>query len=192
MDRESFNLLVIEKQVKAFNELLKKRSIRKTCKELKIGKTTIRNRFEKNDYVFNREENQYIKNDQNMKEQKEMESNIKITKKEEGVKENTNTVKRKKEIKSNINITEEMYQQWIEIVDMREDLKAIVNIWKEQATTSIRSLNIKKFDGNLYVKSIKLYEEVLEGFNEFVDGHRELKQQEIINQALWEFLEKYR
>lgn len=212
MNREEFNLLAIDEQVKVFNDILKKGSIRKSCKELKIGKTTIRNRFKKSGYVFNNKENQYIKDYRIIREQEEIKSNINITEKREKIKSdskitqeiknnirltqkeiesNLNITQREKEIKSNVILTKEMHDKLMEVIRMSSDLKAMVSIWKESAITNTKMLNIKNFDGDLYVKSIKVYGEVLDEFNKFVEGHRELKQQEIINQALWEFLQKY-
>ncbi|QEK11292.1 hypothetical protein FQB35_02305 [Crassaminicella thermophila] len=170
MNREEFNLLEIEKQVEVFNKMLKNSSIRKVCSELKISKTTIRNRFKKRGYIFNSEKNIYIK-------EKEIKRNYDPTIKEEKV--------------SNINLTKEIYFDLLELIEIKDDLKDIVNNWKERTVASKQGLCINAFEGELCVKSIKVYKEVLDKFNEFVKKHRELKQQDIINQALWEFLQKY-
>ncbi|MCY6354743.1 hypothetical protein [Clostridium sp. ZS2-4] len=52
-------------------------------------------------------------------------------------------------------------------------------------------LEISTFNGNLKVKSIKIYEEVLDKFNGFMNENKQLKQQDVVSQALWEFLNKY-
>ncbi|MCT4619806.1 MAG: hypothetical protein N4A62_10515 [Marinisporobacter sp.] len=178
MKKETFNELPIEIQVKNFNRMVKERSIRKVCEELKIGKTTIRNRFEKEGYIFSRDKNQYMKD-----EAIELIKGNKIENEQEKVEE--------KVIKSNIILTKEKTIQLEELIDMVDDLKSMVRIWKRESEGQVKILKIKKFKGQLCVKSIKVYEEVLESFNEFVEKHREFKQQDIINQALWEFLQRY-
>ncbi|MCT4605018.1 MAG: hypothetical protein N4A64_02790 [Marinisporobacter sp.] len=178
MKKDTFNELPIEIQVKNFNRMVKDRSIRKVCEELKIGKTTIRNRFEKEGYIFSRDKNQYIK-DESIGFIKGNE----IENKQERVEE--------KVIKSNIILTEEKSIQLEELIDMVDDLKSMVRMWKRESEMQTKTLQIKNFKGQLHVKSIKVYEEVLASFNGFVEKHKEFKQQEIINQALWEFLRKY-
>jgi hypothetical protein len=96
-----------------------------------------------------------------------------------------------KVIKSNINLTEEKSIQLEELMEMVDDLKAMVSSWKESNITNKKNLYIRNFKGDVQVKSIKVYKEVLEPFNRFVLEHKEFKQQDIINQALWEFLQKF-
>lgn len=167
MNREAFHLLEVDEQVRTFNNLLVDSSIRKVCGELGIGKTTIRNRFRKSGYIYARDKNQYIR------EEKESKSNDNLT-----------------EPESNINITKEMYDHLTELIEMKEKMREMIEDRGDALEN--KELMIQSFDGELKVKSVKVYGEVLENFHEFMENHRELKQQDVISQALWEFLQKYK
>ncbi|MBU5482925.1 hypothetical protein KQI86_01220 [Clostridium sp. MSJ-11] len=78
------------------------------------------------------------------------------------------------------------------VFELKDDLKNLIEKEKlRENIIEIQELKIRNFDGELKVKNIKVYNEVLNRFNAFVDSHKELKQQDIISQALWEFLSKY-
>lgn len=165
MDRETFNGLKIQEQVEVFNGMLRDSSIRRVCADIGIGKTTIRKRFMKGGYFYSHDENQYILG-------KEIKSNNDITTGKD---------------KGNIYITYKMYQDLIELIELKDKIREIINNVEKTDTVKIHG-----FKGDLRVKSIKVYDEVMDLFDDFMKNHRELKQQDVINQALWEFLLRYR
>ncbi len=60
MNKTSFNKLIIQKQVRYFNSKLHERNnINQICKSLNISYSTIRDRFKRNHYVYNKLYNQY-------------------------------------------------------------------------------------------------------------------------------------
>lgn len=199
MTKDDFNMLDVQDQVKVFNKILKDSSIRKVCNDIGIGKTTIRDRFKKHGYIYNSADNQYIYDhkiisNNNITLSKEIKRNNNITFDKE-IKGNINNdlvLKNKKDnyFKSNI---EKMYKEVMEVIEIKDDLKELLK--KEKVRNNIidiQNLQIKKFEGDLKVKSIKIYDEVLNAFDKFMINHRELKQQDVISQALWEFLNRYK
>lgn len=306
MDKKSFNSMGIDNQVIRFNSMLKDSSIRQVCKAIGIPKTTIRDRFTKKGYLYDPEQNQYIKSNvtdsnkkltNSIKEETQSnknitssnidknqlsiganntdegnkcpgntESNIKLTGSNTEaevnsnqnitsgniVKENVviieaaidkvednfdNTESKKnltegkmdEDIGSNKNIThievveykniesekevasttpailedekylyfknniEKIYAEIVELVDLKDDIKDIIKKKKiEEHVIELKDVKINNFNGELKVKTIKMYEEVIDEFNNFMDGHKELKQQDVISQAVWEFIRKYK
>lgn len=60
MEKTSFNKLTLKEQVKYFNTKLKTgENIGQICKSINISYSTIRDRFKRNNYVYNRIINQY-------------------------------------------------------------------------------------------------------------------------------------
>lgn len=183
MNKEEFNSLDVVDQVKTFNELLEDSSIRKVSGEIGISKTTIRDRFKKHGYSFDSSSNKYIylgSHEEDIK--KEIKSNKNITLVSE----------KEKEISYKSNI-EKMYNEIHELIELKDDLKNLIKKEKlRENIIEVQELKIRNFEGDLKIKSIKVYDEVLELFNAFVDNHKEFKQQDIVSQALWEFLNKYK
>lgn len=182
MNKEEFNSLFVEQQVDVFNDLLKNNSIRKTCESIGIGKTTVRDRFKKHGYIFNSKTNQYEKDFICIENKKEIKSNKNLTKVS-----NSNLTKVNK---SNM---DKIYEELRELLDLKEDIKALLERENLRGRIiEVPELRINKFTGDLKPKTIKVYENVLEEFNKFVEEHNEYKQQDIVSQALWEFIQKYK
>lgn len=82
-------------------------------------------------------------------------------------------------------ITEELHllrQQLDEVYSWYEKQKGIIE--KDE-------LKINKFKGEPENRTYKIYPEVLKAFNKFCKEHRQYKVQDLISQALWEFIKKY-
>lgn len=60
MEKEEFNKLKIKDQVEYINQKLDKKSLTEICKEINISRATIRKRFLKQVYEFNKIQNKYI------------------------------------------------------------------------------------------------------------------------------------
>lgn len=194
MDKNIFNSLPMDQQVKTFNELLKGSSIRKVCAEIGIGKTTIRDRFKKHDYVYDSAKNQYFKGDNLIEKEIKINKNISDMDNQEIERNNNLAIVSKSEkfisCKSDI---EKMYSDMKELLDLKNELKALIEKDKQRENIiELPQLHINKFTGNLTSKSIKVYSDVLDLFDKFMDEHKGLKQQDVISQALWEFLKKYK
>ncbi len=60
MEKEEFNKLKVKDQVEYINQKLEKKSLTEICKDINISRTTIRKRFLKQGYEFNKIQNKYI------------------------------------------------------------------------------------------------------------------------------------
>lgn len=187
MTKDQFNSLDIKEQVKKFNSLLlEHKSIKQAGSVIGIARSTIQTRFKKAGYSY--VEGQYILS----KQKKEIKRNKKVSNKEiiDPLLSN-----KEKVIESNINLIKNtFYPELMELLQIKDDLKAIVQKYnqdKKCIDIENTKLEIVNFKGDLKVKSIKIYDEVLDRFNKFMKVNKGYKQQEVISQALWEFLEKY-
>lgn len=165
-------------------------SIRKVCDEIGISKSTVSDRFKKNGYTYDVEEKKYVKDTV-----KEIKSNKNITKLDNKDTKDNNLVTPAK-VNENENKNESKNKNDLrvndikELIELKDDIKKLIEIHKED--NNKKELRIRGFEGSLSVKTMKVYDEVLDDFMEFVGKNKELKQQEIITQALWEFLQKYK
>ena len=57
MGKEEFNKLKVKDQVEYINQKLDKKSLTEICKDINISRTTVRKRFLKQGYVFNKNNN---------------------------------------------------------------------------------------------------------------------------------------
>lgn len=98
----------------------------------------------------------------------------------------------------NINITKSNMEicslENSEIIELRKLLKhkdEILDFLVNKPLSKNNDIDVSQLSGNLKVKTLKIYDSVLNEFNKFVKDHKELKQQDIISLALKEFLENH-
>ena len=81
MGKEEFNKLKVKDQVEYINQKLENQTLTDVCKEIQISRSTVRERFLKQGYVFNKNNNKYIlSSEENNEAQKEnkCENNTKV------------------------------------------------------------------------------------------------------------------
>lgn len=77
IDKSTFNKLSIKNQVNVFNNLLKEfKNIKEVCKVIGISYSTIRDRFHKHNYTFNKFSNEYEGKDNYIENTNELENVI--------------------------------------------------------------------------------------------------------------------
>ena len=88
-----------------------------------------------------------------------------------------------------------MLKSYKEIEQMNEKLEAVYK-WYEKEHEVIdvtpKELKIDKFEGDAVARAYKFYPQVQKDFIEFCKNYKQYKSQDIICQALKEFLERYR
>lgn len=65
--------------------------------------------------------------------------------------------------------------------------------WYESQTvyTKTSTLSISRFEGEPISRNYRIYPNILNEFKEFCEKHKEYKVQELISQALKDFMDKY-
>ena len=60
LNKEEFNKLGVKDQIDFINIELEKKSLTKISEEMKVSRKTLRNRFDKVGYVYDKQSNKYI------------------------------------------------------------------------------------------------------------------------------------
>ncbi|MCC0785150.1 hypothetical protein IR152_19400 [Clostridioides sp. ES-S-0108-01] len=182
MDRYTFDNLHINEQIQYINnKLLEGNTLTNTCKDIGIGRTTIRNRFKQHGYEFNQAKKLYI----SIVEVVELESSSKVVMQESSNKvvgADTNNINNLRDILYNFN-------------EMNTKLNEVYSWYESQSSNKVvgaNKLNIDDFKGNIVTRSYKVYEDIQKEFVIFCEANKKYRVQDIISQALKDFMDKYK
>ncbi|MGS5518246.1 hypothetical protein AB8L61_19905 [Clostridioides difficile] len=182
MDRYTFDNLPIKEQIQYINnKLLEGDTLTNTCKDIGIGRTTIRNRFKQHGYEFNQAKKLYI----SIVEVVELESSSKVVMQKSSnkvVEADTNNINNLKDILYNFN-------------EMNTKLNEVYSWYESQSSNKVvgaDKLSIDDFEGNIVTRSYKVYEDIQKEFVAFCEANKKYRVQDIISQALKDFMDKYK
>lgn len=184
MDKDIFNKLDIIDQIEFVNKKLKEGySLSKLDNENIISsRKTVSNRFKKVGYELNKESNQY-------------ENTIEIVKSDEKKIITSNTQKQES---SNIVVrgdqvnNKALEQLILNYADMNDKLEEVYTWYQESSNKVVNGdLTIDDFEGKVVTRSYKIYEDIQKEFAEYCSSSK-YRVQDLISQALKEFLEKYK
>ena len=191
MNKTEFNSLEVLEQIEYINKsLLEGNTLTNICKSIGIGRSTIRDRFKKVSYEYNKSINQY----ESIVEVIESET-IAPAGANEPIKEDIKPV-----IQQSSNLVvgtdNEILTSLINNYDdMNNKLNEMYDWYKLQSSNKVvqtEKFKVDDFEGDIVVRSYKLYEPIQREFLEFCKKNNKYKVQDILSQALKEFLEKYR
>ena len=194
MNKTEFNSLEVMEQIEYINKsLLEGNTLTNICKSIVIGRSTIRDRFKKVSYEYNKSINQY-------------ESIVEIIEAETIAPAGANKPI-KEDIKpfvqesSNLVVGTELYKNneiLINMINNYDDnlskLNELYDWYKLQSSNKVvqtEKFKVDDFEGDIVVRSYKLYEPIQKDFLEFCKRNNKYKVQDILSQALKEFLDKY-
>ena len=202
MNKDNFNKLDVLEQIKYINRSIKDGyTISGICKEIGIGRSTISDRFKKNGFERNPANNQYESiievvdnsrselytkfNDESITKNSVIEENLKSSNKV--VKSELNSLINKTDILNNIIST---YN------DNVNKLDEIYSWYKLQESSNKvvehKKFKVDDFEGNIVVRSYKLYESIQKEFADFCKANNKYKVQDILCQFIKDGLEKYK
>ena len=191
MNKTEFNKLDVMEQIEYINsQLIEGNTLTNVCKSIGIGRSTIRDRFEKVSYKYNKSINQY-------------ESIIEIIEAEtiapaganEPIKEDIKPIVQES---SNLVVgtDNEILTSLINNYDdMNNKLNEMYNWYKLQSSNKVvqtEKFKVDDFEGDIVVRSYKLYEPIQKDFLEFCKRNNKYKVQDILSQFIKEGLEKYK
>ena len=183
MNKDTFNKLTINEQLEYFNqELIKGNTLTNICKSIKIGRSTVSDRFKKINYKFNKDTNQYEyieNNDSNTDVIKHKNSNSRNISIADTVNEVINISS--EDIKKNLLDLATNYEIIQEII---ANYKCNTSVVKEQII-----IDLPKSDSKIITWRVN--QEVAEIFNEFANKNNQFKKVDLISQALLDFVNKY-
>ena len=192
MNKTEFNSLDVMEQIEYINKsLLNGNTLTNICKSIGIGRSTIRDRFEKVSYKYNKSINQY-------------ESIVEIIEtiepalpagENEPIKEDINPV-----IQQSSNLVvrtdNEILTSLINNYDnMNNKLNEMYDWYKLQSSNKVvqtEKFKVDDFEGDIVVRSYKLYEPIQREFLEFCKKNNKYKVQDILSQFIKDGLEKYK
>ena len=183
MNRTDFDVLGELEQIKYINKsLLEGYTLTGICNYIGIGRSTIRDRFKKVGYEYNKTINQY-------------ETIVEVIEAEpEPIKEAIDPVIQEssnKVVGTDSDILTTIINNYD---DNMNKLNEMYNWYKLQSSNKVvetEKLKIDDFEGDIVVRSYKLYESIQKEFTEFCKINNKYKVQDILSQALKEFLDKY-
>ncbi|WP_461207831.1 DNA-binding protein [Clostridium sp. DL1XJH146] len=186
MNRKQFDELEYIDQVAYVNsELLKGETLRNISESLSMSKTTIRDRFKKIDYRYNKDSRQYVKS--NTLVEQPYKSITKVLPKDKSID--------KEPLKEGVTKEVQKYEDDIlELVKYKRDILEMLKNYKGN-TLEIPQINVNDLPGELKDtitnKSFKMYEGIYQLFNEVCSQYQGIKKQDLISLAILEFCNKY-
>lgn len=93
----------------------------------------------------------------------------------------------------NSKILYKMYDELKDMLTMKEDLRELIEAKRrEEKIIEVPELVLHEFKEKPIVKTLKIYGDVITMLENFMKGHKNFTQQEVVSQALYEFLNKYK
>ncbi|MCJ8343602.1 MAG: hypothetical protein MJH09_12295 [Cetobacterium sp.] len=163
MNKEEFNKLGLMDQIDFVNIELEKKSLTKISEEIKVSRKTLRNRFDKFGYVYDKQSNKYI---------------IKANSKDE------------KDL-NNANNTNVLFDKIESLEGRIKGLEDRLNNSKTELI-ELKEISIKSLEGETVSRCYRLNKEVQKEFSDFCKRNSSYKVQDILGSALVEFIEKYK
>lgn len=177
LGKEEFNKLDIKEQIEYINKLLTEgRSLTNISSDLNISRATIRKRFTKIGYIYNKQINSYIKA-----------SNTKV-------KQGNTDIQEAKEKTMYINSDTDVKHKLIRIAKEYEILIEIIEKYK--STTNIVQNNnnivIDLPSNKSELTSFRVNSEILKEFNKFAKNNNQYRKIDIVSMALKEYIENHK
>ena len=191
MNKTEFNNLEVMEQIEYINnQLMEGNTLTNICKSIGIGRSTIRDRFKKVSYEYNKAINQYESIVEIIEAEtiapaganKPIKEDIKPF-----VQESSNLV---------VGTDNEILTSLINNYDdMNNKLNEMYNWYILQSSNKVveaEKFKVDDFEGDIVVRSYKLYEPIQKEFLEFCKRNNKYKVQDILSQFIKEGLEKYK
>lgn len=181
MNKEEFNALSIEEQVKYINEHLEFTSLNRVCNSMGISESTVRDRFKNNQYK--RVNKKFVPLDTT---ETTTNTDTKVTPIKTISKKSTKRTERKETNLDSIKLLEEKIKALESQIQATN--KRIDNINTTKTTITTNTSNIRVFDGEEVVRSFRLNKEVQQRFKNYCKAHSDNKVSDILSTILDEYL----
>ena len=197
MNKEQFNKLELLNQIDYINnQLEEKKSLTSICKELGIGRSTIRDRFEKIGYNYSKDLKKYLYNESitDVYQDGENLNNGCITTDIQTQNNNSVTDVIQEDVVTEVlNKSDgEIKKTLLDIVNNYDVLKEIIELHKSNITVVKQQITIDLEDSESKLTTIRVNAKEMELFNKFCDENKQYRKIDLISQALKEFREKYK
>lgn len=196
MNKEEFNILEVLEQINYINNQLEyNKSVTSVCKELGIGRSTIRDRFKKFNYTYSKDLNKYIHNN-NITDvvQPNTNSNNECITYDINKKDNNyiTDVIQSDTVTEIINKSdEEIRNNLLDLVTNYDILKDIIELHRRNTSVIKQQIVIDIEDAESKLTTLRVNSKILNQFNTFCSNNKQYKKVDLLSQAMKEFIEKY-
>jgi uncharacterized protein YerC len=183
------NMQVLDQIEHINNKIAEGNTITKICEAIGIGRTTIRDRFIKENYIFDKIKNAYNKSDDK--------SMIKVINEKVPHKSNTIvTIKDNKDLQS-MDDFNNIKTDLLELIQNKDDLMKMLKDYKNHTNViDVPQMDINTLPGemqkDIMTKSLKVYEPIYKLFDDLCSQYNSVKKQDLVSLALYEFYNKYK
>lgn len=213
IDAKTFKELDIQEQINYLNTRLSEgQTVIRIREDLGIGEKWLQRHIKNNGYAYNQKEkiykpstnvetnNKNVENEQNNISNKTFYNNSTSVEDTSSGKDTASCTEVEAKVYNSREIVVDkeeykiMLKSFKEIEKMNEKLEAVYKWYeKEHEVIDItpQELKVDKFEGEAVSRAYKFYPQVQKDFIEFCKKHKQYKSQDIICQALKEFMEKY-
>lgn len=197
MNKEQFNKLELLDQINYINNQLEEnKSLTSICKELGIGRSTIRDRFEKINYMYSKTLKKYLHNESITDVQQDSGNlNNRCTTMDIQSDKNyivTNVIQKDVVTEVIKKSDEEIKETLLDIVNNYNVLKEIIELHKSNTSVVKQQITIDLEESESKLTTIRVNAREMELFNKFCDENKQYRKIDLISQALKEFREKYK
>ena len=176
MDRDTFKSMDIESQIQFINDKLKEYdSFNKLCKGENLPKSTISENFKKHGYKFI--DGQYRLIDSPV----EAHTHSEVT--------NVHNSNTSHEEANNSDILDMIQALQKKVNALSEDVN---NLKSAPVKSKRKGIDITTFTGDTANRSFRIDSNVLKDFNTFCKKNKKYKKQDLLSQAIHEFIDKYK
>lgn len=193
MTKDEFNSLDILEQVEYINsQLQNNKSITSVCKDIGVGRSTIRDRFKKSGFLHSKELNRYIVLQGDSVPKMVINNRCSTTdtyRKNNISNTDVSPVDTVTDIinKSDVEIKETI----IDIVNNYDVLKEIIELHRRNTSVIKQQIIIDIEESESKLTTLRVNSKELELFNKFCDANKQYKKIDLISQALKEFRENH-
>lgn len=191
LDRIAFDNMQIPEQIEYINtQLADGKTLREITSNINIARSTLRDRFFKEGYNYNKAANTYLKLDDK--------SIIKVSSDDSASHKNNTFVSNKDNEKlQSIEDFNKIKNDLIELINNKNDILQMLNEYKSNTKIiDIPQLDINSLPGEMQkditTKSVKVYEPIYKLFDAICKDYNSIKKQDLISLALLEFYNKYK
>ena len=192
MNKEQFNELQVLKQIDYINKQLKNNnSVTSVCKAIGVGRTTIRDRFKKLNYIYDKKVNVYVLKEVN----NDCISDVIDTYNRRStfvVNTEITQVSKEKEVLDIIEKSDDdIRNNLLDLAQNYELLKEIMDIHRRNTSVVKQQIVIDIEEAESKLVTLRVNSNVLEKFNRFCDNNKQFKKVDLLSQAIKNFIDQH-
>lgn len=189
MNKDEFNSLEVIEQIEYINKLLKDNmTLTSISKTLGVGRSTIRDRFKKLNYIYSKDLNKYTLSDNTDCYTDVIQENKKVLKSI-----NSNDLKKYDDSNTDVkSLDKAVKSKLINVMSEYDVLMEMIELYKRNSTVLQSSIVINLPDVGSELTSFRVNKEILKQFKEFLKEQREYRNIDLVSMALKEYMENHK